>query len=163
MSQSSETICRHNNNMRWEPAAQAHWLPLVREWWAAVTVSCADYSADGPPFVTALASSSAETAGFPDYLIACKSSLKLPIHHKSYGEYHFQSERCRERKKDREMLELWWAISDVKRLWIVTVSFSFSFFFVFAKYVEFITWMDAAVLPSDKHILLSPHPTPLKV
>lgn len=38
-------------------------LPLVREWWAAVTVSCADYGTDGPPFVTALASSSAEQQG----------------------------------------------------------------------------------------------------
>lgn len=38
-------------------------LPSVREWWAAVTVSCADYSTDGPPFVTALASSSAEQQG----------------------------------------------------------------------------------------------------
>ena len=38
-------------------------------------------------------------AGFPDYLIACKSSLKLPIHHKSYGECQFQSERGSEREE----------------------------------------------------------------
>lgn len=38
-------------------------LPRLGEWWAPVTVSCADYAADGPPFVTALAGSSAEQRG----------------------------------------------------------------------------------------------------
>lgn len=120
-SQSSKTICRQNNNMRWEPAA---WpiaalgkgvvssgdcvLCWLQYWWASVCHCSCELQH--------------RAAGIPDYLIACKSSLKLPIHHKSYGEYQFQSERWREKETER-CLELWWAISDVKRLWIVKVSF----------------------------------------
>lgn len=50
-----------------------------------------------------------------------------------------ERERGRDAKISDEQLVTWNA-------------FELLYFHVFGKYVEFITWMDAAVLPSDKHI-----------
>lgn len=47
-------------------------------------------------------------------------------------------EREGDAKKSDEQLVMWNAVELLK-------------FRFFGKYVEFITWMDAAVLPSDKH------------
>lgn len=94
-------------------------LPLDQGVWAAATVSCGWLQKWWASVCHSSLLLQQGAAGIPDYLIACKSSLKLPIHHKvvwRVSVWEWETETERERCQ-----ELWWAISDVKRLWIVIV------------------------------------------